>query len=578
MTDRTTRYIFDGDATGMENAARRAKRALQDTGDEAKRSSDKADTFSKSVEKNAGALNKVSGEIKKSIPSLLALSTTTSGASNAALGLAGNIAEGAKAFGPWGLALGTAAGLLVAFIDKTVQAADATEKLRKAEQLAEDDRRRRFAADVEADREQQDIAQMRRVYEQRKRIYEENQRTMREQYLREEEEKKKRRASAKKSASAEDLANAELFREQLAAARDARTGAGIVRPDLAYAEGLASARNAAIGGQMQRAGSDTRNLAATEARTNATLRQLDAERALQQTRTSFLGQELTDFDAELARIEREKQARIELLDVQQQAANTGAERIAIEQEMASVAHEATMQRYAAERDAEAQRISQIQAGVSIASSAAQQTVAGILSITDARRNAKNAALAQGKSEKEAARAGKIAALEQTASQLQAIRNMAIVKAIEQTAMGIGALASFNYPGAALHFAAAATWGVVAGGAGIGSRAVASRATSMRAADSGSAANGPGGMGGGSRGSSGSGGGRGATGSDSPIPGSPSPSAPAAGGGSGGGNTYVVQFTGPINNYGTPTREFFRVIDEGLAIHRQGSRTRRTGSG
>lgn len=257
---------------------------------------------------------------------------------------------------------------------------------------------------------------------------------------------------------------------------------------------------------------------------------------------------------ELERIEEEKTARLALIDVQEQAANSEMEILQAREERREVTHQAELARIEEENKAR-------QKYVAIATQATTQLVTGVLSMTDARRAARNAALAQGKTEAEASKAAKIAGREALASQLTSLRNLAVVKVIEQTAEGIGALASFNYPGAALHFAAAATWGVVAGGAGAAANRVSADVTSMQRADSLKAAQSKGSGGGGLEG------GRSGTmprGSDSPIPGSPGPSAPSAGGGSssGAGNKTIV-ITGPVHLYGTPHRDFIRTIDEGL---------------
>lgn len=187
-----------------------------------------------------------------------------------------------------------------------------------------------------------------------------------------------------------------------------------------------------------------------------------------------------------------------------------------------IRHLREMQRLDEERNAREKLLATVDKGTKIAASAASQTLMAVLSVSDARKQAERAARAQGKSEAEAAQAGKIAELNARASQLQGIRNMAGVKAIEQTAMGIAALASFNYPGAALHFASAAVFGAVAGAAGARSNALSDRAAGMEGGG-GFGSGGSFGSGGGGRGGFGGGAANnGPSANTGPVPGSPTP--------------------------------------------------------
>lgn len=70
-----------------------------------------------------------------------------------------------------------------------------------------------------------------------------------------------------------------------------------------------------------------------------------------------------------------------------------------------------------------------------------------------------------------------------AAALESLALQSLKEAGFQTAKGIAALASFNYGGAALHFAAAAAFGLVAGGAYAGSAAVAPASSSARSGGS-----------------------------------------------------------------------------------------------
>lgn len=282
-----------------------------------------------------------------------------------------------------------------------------------------------------------------------------------------------------------------------------------------------------------------------------------------------------EHEAELARIEEMRTAKMTFLQEELAASAASDEQAAIREEMRQTNHEAQLARISEEIAAQQEQAARVQQFTAMGAAAANTAVGGILAVTDARRGAILAAKAQGKTDREAARAGKIAALEATAGQLQALRNLAISKAIEQTALGIGALAVFNYPSAGMHFAAAATWGAVGVGAGLGARGIASRVSGMQRAD-GQAANSAG-QGAGSGAGSGSGGG-GSSANDSPIPGSPrsgpGPQAPTSGGGSRGGNTTVnLNINGDV--VGTPRREFVRELDQQLNELGQ-SRRRRAG--
>lgn len=218
-------------------------------------------------------------------------------------------------------------------------------------------------------------------------------------------------------------------------------------------------------------------------------------------------------------------------------------------------HAAELQRIDEEKRAHEQQQEKIQKGTKIAAQYAGQIVTGLFSVRDARLGAERAARAQGKTEAEAARAGQIAELQARASQLQGIRNMAAVKAIEQTAEGIGALASFNYVGAALHFASAAAFGVVAGAAGVRSNTLSDRAAGMEGAGAspfGSGSSfGPGRGGGASGGAANNG----PSANTGPIPGSPTPQPRS---GQYGGN---VNFIHVEHVHGKMDRDTVRDISE-----------------
>lgn len=367
-----------------------------------------------------------------------------------------------------------------------------------------------------------------------------------------------------------------LSSEMIAAINDSRA-AGAFDRGSADTRDIAAAMAASGGpGQIQRAGSDTRDLQATAQVLSMTQRRIELDRAAEEQRQNFFGIQQTDTAAELQRIEELRAANVAYYSEIRDGTTDTGEQLEAYEAIRQANHEAEMSRIAVERQAEEERLQTVLKGIDIGKQAATQMVTGVLSITDARRAATLAAKAQGKSDVEAAKAGKIAALEATAGQLQSLRNLAVVKAIEQTALGIGDLASFNYPGAALHFAAAATWGAVGVGAGAGARALQGRASSMQGDMSGGA----GGASGGGR-AIGPGSSKGPSvsthGSDSPVPGSPGPMAPSVGGGSpsSGSHAVIVDLRG-ANFYGTGgKKEFARFLDEALVEGSDNRRQRRS---
>lgn len=561
-----------------------------------------------SLGKTSRALTEMDTAAKKAATSVAQVATSKVKATQVATGLAkaaatakGGLvdigtaaAQAATAFGPWGAAIGLAAGALIGYISASDQAADATRKLKREmmqqNAVARDARRERELSDFkrrqasieESQASQRKMLQDRQIADtsadllaledalaahgrgrdtlalqrEESRIRAENLRIQgdiagaaqleRDFHLQTLELMNEKGAASRGRRGA--VVQSEEFLRELSLARAANTAGALDRSDSRDFAAESARANA-----MQRAGSDTRG---GPDPTAATLRAIELERAAEDQRVGFLGAQIVDHEAEMQRIDREKAARLDLLQTQYDASTIGAERADIAEEMEATRHESTLQRIAAEKSAEQDRIAMVQRVTQIGTAAAGQTVAGLVSIRDARVQATNAAKAQGATDREAARAGKIAAMEQTAGQLTALRNLAIQKAIEQTALGIGALASFNYPGAGLHFAAAATWGVVAGGSAIAARSIDSAASGMRGADNTAA------QATGSTSAGGSPGGGGGGINDSPIPGSPSPQSPSVGGSaSRGGRVYNLTFTGDV--YGTPKREFIRSIDEGL---------------
>lgn len=239
------------------------------------------------------------------------------------------------------------------------------------------------------------------------------------------------------------------------------------------------------------------------------------------------------------------------------------------------AHDAEMQRIEEEKRAREEQLAMQQRIVDASASYAGQAVAGLLSISDARKQARAAALAQGKSEAEASRAAKVAELQARASAMTGIRNMAAVKAAEHMALGIGALATtwgIPNPSATLHFVSAGLFGALAGAAAARAGTLGDRAAGMEG----------GGFGGTGFGSPGAGGQGGAAnsapststqpGAGNSVPGSPVPQ-PQAGGQSGSQGGTVVHIHGNVIGNRQFVDDLARQLDE-----REHRRPRRAAGG
>lgn len=261
---------------------------------------------------------------------------------------------------------------------------------------------------------------------------------------------------------------------------------------------------------LRRGDGKAEQIAGATRATGGRLNEIEQERAAEK-----------DFNlaAELDRIEQEKAALLSLADLKWQLATTGGERDAIDEERKQIRHQAEMQRIEAEKQAEEEREKRIKTGLDLGKKAATSVVTGLVSVSEARRDAIRLARMQGKTEAEAARLGKIAELETRAAQMKGIRDMAILKSIDHAFEAVGAFARYDFASGALHLAASAGFAGLAGVTGARSRGLSDRAANME----GSAANGFGGAQGGTGSPGGTGGGpQSRPGSDSEIPGSPTP--------------------------------------------------------
>ena len=186
------------------------------------------------------------------------------------------------------------------------------------------------------------------------------------------------------------------------------------------------------------------------------------------------------FDNEIARIIATKAALLEHHEFRVALSETDAERTVLQDEREQIIHDAAMARLAeserredmwakATEDAQERRIKAIENASRIGEKAANQTISGLLSVSDSRFAAEQAAIAQGATEEEAARSGDIAARRAMASQLKTIRNMALTKAVFESASAVASLAIRDFAGAGHHFVAAGIFGSVAATAGVASR-------------------------------------------------------------------------------------------------------------
>lgn len=589
MTDRVVRTKLEADGSQFDATLRKSTGEVMKHNAALGKSGKAIDVYDTATKRAATGTEKLTASKVKASQVAMALGKAANTAKGGMLDVANAAASAVSAFGPWGVAVGLAAGALIGYASNARAAADETRKLERelgkqrsrALDRELDEKKElmaRRSANAEANKAERDRLKIMETANDLKEI--ENALAQhgrgKDTLALQKEETRIRAENLRIQGDAVGAAQAErdfeLHTLEILGRKDkARKGkasgpmfkalslensaAGIMRDgsdtrEFAGEMTLARAASANSGG-MQRAGSDTRDNAAAE----ATLRRIDLARAEEEQRVNFLGIAVTDHDAAMMRISEEQTARLTL------ATTAG--------EAEQIRHEATLQRIDAEKQAEAERMEIVSRSVAIGADAASQTVTALLSITDARRNAINAAKAQGKTDREAARAGKIAALEQTAGQLQALRNLAIQKSIEQLALGIGAQAStwgIPNPASIGHFVAAGVWAGVAGGAGGASRGVASAATGMRRNDynaAEAAKTAEGGKGGVTGGRSGT------MPNTGPIPGSPGPQTPSSGTTKWqGGN--VVQINGPVHLYGTPHRRWLRDLTEAQDDYRQGS--------
>lgn len=558
MTDYLVRIKVEGDATQAEAAFRKAAGAANDFTNSVGRSKLATTANADAARQLAAATDKVAAAKAKGSAALLAFTKAADSAKEGSFGLGKTIANVAFAFGPLGMAAGVAAHAVIGLAESHFAAANAAEAQRQAEiKLARELREKQKADALSA------------------KIARENQMA---------DDAREGLRSVREKARQEELDSIE---EALILHGDKGMNGLLRRQTELLKENAMERLDWAEVSRLDRE-EKLRELRAykestTEIERNTAAKQANVAVDVERTKAmqlSLLGPnvggsvaafgESQQFAAGLREAQFDQTARMERGG--EREGSEEAFRIEVDHllELEEIrANSAAAQR---ERHEEEMRLLSEKQAKYLAHASTASTMAGsILSITDARRSAITAAKNQGKTDREAAREGKIAAMEQTASALKGIRDMAIVKAIEQTALGIGAAATFNYASAGMHFAAAGLWTGIAVGAGVSSRVVGDRASSMGASSSG-AANTSGGYGGG--GSTSPRGGA-PPGGNTGVPGSPGPGMPSTGGSGGSPQRTVVYQIGAVHTYGTPEREFLRRIDEGLEVE-VGSNRRRAG--
>lgn len=312
--------------------------------------------------------------------------------------------------------------------------------------------------------------------------------------------------------------------------------------------------NAQVGSQIQRV--TPIELAEQEAAANSQLSRSLNDIEQQRAKNSI---------TELQRIQQEKDARLGHLTVLESL-------VAGEQytdDRRQVIHEAEMARIQEEARAHEDRMAIVQRGIDLAGQAASTVITGLVAVSDARQQAITQAKLQGKTEEQAAKAGEIAALQQQAANLMSIRNQLIGLSIAEGVKAIAAAASFNYPGAALHTAAAIAAAGAAATVGAMARSKSAAAASAQLA-AGTGLPSVGSSSSSSQSSSNSS--SDIPGSNSSIPGSPNPEPPSAANSSPGRGSNVYDFRGAtFHTYGLPPKEFIRRVTEGqknLAYERE----------
>jgi hypothetical protein len=568
MTDYREKVYLEGDATSIVAAYDKAASSAAKMEVGIGRSGKAIDVFDQATKQAAKGVDKLASTQVKAVTVATGLAKAANSAKDGTLSIASAALQAASAFGPWGAAIGIAGGALLSYASASDQAAAATARLREEERKASDEKfarqlqevkdrqSKKEARDAEAKAEQHRLALLQSQIENGKDLaaieealaehgrgkdtlaLQKREVEIRAEYLRVQEDV----AGAAKlerdfqlhtltilgqQTTAAAKRNKELYGKDLDADMKFRRSLSVTNPGGSNLDAenerrrFAAGVEASRGPLLQRRGSDTRDLVSRERTTANELRQIEAERAAQRE---------LDVTAETGRIEREKQARLSLIEVQRNATDDAAEIRALEQERLQADHDANMQRIALEIAAEEKKLARREA---------------IMGATDAvvRSGMGISALAVKASGASAAKQEKIA------GRLAGVESL-FIGGLE-TVKAAAAYASLNIPQGIAHTAAAALaftqGGLMLSGklpTGSGGGGGASAATSAAPSQSSSSGGGP-------------------TPYTGPIPGSPGPQSPSSGGGGkpwGGG--MVVNLVGG-NYYGAPPRRWVRDLREQL---------------
>lgn len=528
----TVRVVVEGDTASLNSAL--------------SRSSAEASRFTSTVDKSSAAMAKTSSTAGKTAAAMSGverasktLSVALEQSKSGTLAISQVATTAAAAFGPWGIAISVAGGLLLQYAQSS---AEAKEKTRKHTRAIEEQKRaasdlaaakalarfgdtldaRTLASATELTRE--GIAateEMIAINRGAGRSNVENERELTR--LKAEE----LRITANLLRSTKELTDAEVAREMVAQRKAITDQAdalerGQVLDDLEREN--KAPRRSSKRGKPEVVQSDE------------FMAELAASRGPANGPAAIERDDDREFAAEL------EQAKDAQIAAQIQRDYDSEARAAAAEEAAAKRHEAELARLAARQAAEeklmARRVALGQMAVGLANSGAQL--------------ANMVAKASGASaKKQEAIANRVAGV-----QAMAIGALEVVQAV-------AAAASFNVPQAVLHGAAA----VVAFAQG-------GMLLALGGGGGGAASAGGSAVGGGSPGAAPSGGSSPTPGSDSAIPGSPGPQSPKSGssGSSNGGKSTVINI-GEVHTYGTPRREFLSSVAEGLDVDHASQRRR-----
>lgn len=558
MADQHARVVIDGDASGAQAAARDAATALDKVGASAGKAGRELEKKSKSVDVATKSVSKFTEGAKRMAPPLGAAAAAAL-TTKASLGsLVSVVLASANAFGPWGVAVAAAGTALYSIVTAQNDAAEATRKhtAEIKKQAAEEskiagEKFRRGVADLKQSKAQKDFLKQSGIgdLEQELRDVEDAVATARgvganaTGFLT--RQAQLRAEVLTLQAKSLEIANKEQSLDEINARYDERDRLTQEAKNILREDELRL---------MEQQGESSRG----------TTKEMEKQLEILEQRRRFDPSLGADIDrsivAQAGAMDESSASRFggTVIDPFSQENEMQIAEDMLEQAKVRK-HEAELRRNEELKQAEEDRIAHIEKNVKIGEQAASMAVAGIIDITDARRDAIRVAKLQGATDRQAAQAGRVAAMMALEQQLKSLRNMAAMHVIEYTAKGIASQAStygIPNPQSIGYFTAAGVMAGVAVGAGVAAFGVGAAADNMQSGGGSSS----GGFGGGFVGAGGGGGTSprsGASPIDSSIPGSPGPQAPSAGQGSGmGGGGGVVHIHGDQHFYGAGGRKQF----------------------